>query len=84
MTVRLRLQREGRPNKPFYRLVAIHRLEKRDGKPIEILGYYDPKAKLEESKLNLERINYWVSQGAELTETVTSLIKRREKAVKSA
>jgi len=75
MTVRLRLQRLGKPKRPFYRIVAIDKRSKRDGAPIEILGQYDPKALTDKTKVKPERIEYWLKQGAQASNTVANLLK---------
>lgn len=75
MTVRLRLQRQGKPKRPYYRLVAIDKRSKRDGAPIEILGQYDPMAVTEKTKVKSDRIEYWLKQGAQPSRTVASLLK---------
>jgi small subunit ribosomal protein S16 len=75
MTVRLRLQRLGKPKRPYYRLVAIDKRAKRDGKPIEILGHYDSVPKQKAIKINQERVNYWLGQGAQASKTVSSILK---------
>lgn len=76
--VRLRLKRFGRTHRPYYRLDAMDIRTKRDGKPIEELGTYDPLEKDESKqvKINAERVNYWLSVGAQPTPTVRSLLKR--------
>jgi len=83
MSVRLRLKRTGRRNRAFYRIGAFHHTTRRDGKPVEDLGWYDPVSRDEARRylLNLERAEYWLAQGALPSETVHSLIKRarREK-----
>ena len=80
MTVRLRLQRQGKPKRPFYRLVVINQSTRRDGKPIEVLGQYDPMAASEKVKVNRERVDYWLKQGAQSSETVADLLKiKKEK-----
>ena len=73
--VRLRFQREGKPGQAHYRLVAIDRRSKRDGRPIETLGYYNPR--LEKDKLTLDeaRLKYWHGKGALPSETVRNLLK---------
>ncbi|OGS18739.1 MAG: 30S ribosomal protein S16 [Elusimicrobia bacterium RIFOXYA2_FULL_50_26] len=81
MTVRVRMQRQGRPNRPYYRVVAIDRRSRRDGKPIEILGQYDPLAEKNKITIKQERVDYWVKQGAQLSRTVASLLKNAPKAV---
>lgn len=76
--VRIRLQRHGRKNRPYYRLVAADSRSPRDGRMLEILGTYDPlqtdEAKL--ANLNAERIQHWLAVGAQPSETATSLLKR--------
>ena len=76
MVVKLRLKRFGRLNHPTYRVSVIDAQKRRDGRVIETLGYYQPKAKRadEQVKLNTERAEYWLSVGAQPSETVRSLI----------
>ena len=77
MSVRIRLQRIGRPKRAYYRVVAIDQRAKRNGKPIEILGQYDPV--LQENKLSVkqDRVEYWLKNGAKTSDTVSSLIKKQ-------
>lgn len=72
--VALRFQRFGRTKKPFYRLVAIDSRDRRDGRPIERLGFYDPLKK--ETNLNAPAIKKWLDVGAQPSETVRDLLKR--------
>ncbi len=74
--VKLRLRRMGANNQPFYRIVAVDARVKRDGKYIECVGWYDPKP--QDLKLNVEtdRAIYWLSVGAQPTDTVRSLLRR--------
>ncbi|MHC4307081.1 MAG: 30S ribosomal protein S16 [Planctomycetota bacterium] len=83
--VRLRLKRMGRRNRAFFRICAFDAREERDGRSIEQLGTYDPMEKDEEKKVVLkrERIEYWLSVGAQPTETVASILKKNKIAVKS-
>lgn len=75
--VRLRMQRFGRRNRPFYRLAAIDQRTRRDGRVIEQLGWYDPMAKEgKQYDLNGERIKYWLSVGAQPSETVMDTLAR--------
>ena len=76
LVVKLRLKRFGRLNHPTYRVSVIDAHKRRDGRVIETLGYYLPKAKKpdEQVKLNTERAEYWLSVGAQASETVASLI----------
>ncbi len=83
--VRIRLKRMGRRNRAFFRICAFDAREERDGRSIEQLGTYDPMEKDEEKKVVLkrERIEYWLSVGAQPTETVASILKKNKIAVKS-
>ncbi len=74
--VRLRLTRMGAKKKPFYRVIAADSRAPRDGRFIEQLGYYDPMKNPHDIKLDLERIAYWIGQGAKPTDTVQTLIAR--------
>lgn len=78
MVVKLRLKRFGRLNHPTYRVSVIDGHKRRDGRVIETLGYYLPKVKKtdEQVKLDTERAEYWLSVGAQPSETVASLIVR--------
>ena len=80
MAVRIRLKRAGSRNDPAYRIVVADSRSPRDGRFIEELGSYDPKKKGTNYILNLERASYWVSQGAQPSETVASFIKKARKA----
>ncbi len=79
MAVRLRLKRTGRRNRPFYRIGAFHQTRRRDGAPIEDLGWYDPivKDRAKGFQLNEERARYGLSVGAKPSETVRSMLKLR-------
>ncbi len=78
MAVRIRLKRMGRKNRPFYRIVAADARAKRDGKVLEVLGYYDPLAREEDKQVAVkrDRVQHWLGVGAQPTETVASLLKR--------
>jgi len=79
MAVRLRLKRTGRRNRPFYRIGAFHHTDRRDGEPVEDLGWYDPLVEDRDKgfEINEERARYWIEQGALPSETVRSMLKRR-------
>ena len=79
--VRIRLRRTGCNNNASYRVVAADQRSPRDGKFLEILGWYTPKQGGENFKVDLERIAYWQSQGAQLSETVASMVRRAKKAL---
>ena len=76
--VRIRLKRFGRTHSPAYRLCAMDARSPRDGRPIEELGYYHPcnKDESQQVKLNAERIQYWLSVGAQPSDTAAALIKK--------
>ena len=72
------MKRLGRTHRPFYRICVMDQRSPRDGKAIEELGHYDPmvKNKAERVRLNLERVDYWVSVGAQPSDKVAVLIKK--------
>ena len=76
--VKLRLKRFGRRHHPFYRLNAIDQRSPRDGKAIEQLGFYDPLQRDESKQFEFkaDRIKYWLSVGAQPSDTVTSLLRK--------
>ena len=78
MSVRIRMKKFGRRHRPFYRICAMDGRTPRDGKAIEELGYYDPSVKETDARtvLNAERIDYWLSVGAQPSEKVQVLIKK--------
>jgi len=78
VAVKLRLQRLGRTHKSFFRLSAMDSRKPRDGRVIEELGWYDPHVKNEDeqTELNRERIEYWLSVGAQPSDTVSDLLKK--------
>ncbi len=79
MAVKLRMKRFGRRHRSFFRLNAMDSRSPRDGRVIEQLGWYDPHVKDDEkqSSLKRERIEYWLSVGAQPSETVSQLLKRQ-------
>jgi small subunit ribosomal protein S16 len=84
MAVRIRLKRVGTKNAPYYRIVVADARSPRDGKFIEELGIYQPLKKGENYKLDYERAKYWVSKGAQPSETVASILKKLGKAAAPA
>ena len=78
MAVKLRLKRMGTTNRPCWSVIAADTSSPRDGRYIEDLGFYDPKAEPAEIKLNEERVNYWLSVGAKPSVQVKSLIKKQK------
>ncbi len=78
MALKIRLRRQGRTNRPFYRLVVADGSSRRDGKYLEAVGWYDPLQA--EGSMNLqlkpERIEHWVNQGAILSENAVHLVAK--------
>jgi small subunit ribosomal protein S16 len=80
MAVKIRLKRIGAKNNPAYRLVVADGRSPRDGRFIEELGTYLPTQGDKNFQVDLERANYWLSKGAQPSETVASILKRATKA----
>ena len=78
--VRIRLQRHGSKKRPFYRVVAADIRAKRDGRFIENLGTYNPVSEPKQVNLKLDRIDYWVGTGAQMSDTVRSLVRKQREA----
>lgn len=79
MALKIRLRQQGRNNRPFYRVVVADVRSPRDGKYVEALGWYNPFESQEEKNLffNEQRIQHWINQGAQISENVESLLKKR-------
>jgi small subunit ribosomal protein S16 len=75
MAVAIRLFRLGKKDKPFYRIVVADKRNKRQGKYIEEIGYYNPLKEPAEMKINKERLDYWLNRGAILSEGLQKLRK---------
>jgi small subunit ribosomal protein S16 len=80
MSVKIRMKRVGTKNTPAFRIVVADGRSPRDGKFIEEIGTYQPLKKENNYTLNLERANYWLSKGAQPSDTVASFIKKAGKA----
>ena len=74
--VKIRLKRMGANKKPFYRVVVADSRSPRDGRFIEEIGYYNPLTDPAEIKINGEKAKKWLSEGAQATDTVKSLLKK--------
>ncbi|MGL4722493.1 MAG: 30S ribosomal protein S16 [Desulfovibrionaceae bacterium] len=74
--VKIRLTRMGNKKRAFYRIVVMDSESRRDGKAIEHMGYYNPMENPAEIKINVEKIEEWLSKGALMTPTVASLLKK--------
>ena len=84
MAVSIRLRREGALNRPYYKVVVADSRSPRDGKFIEIVGTYDPKKTGHNSTLKIDRVEYWISKGAQPSDTVRSLLKKNKKQAATA
>ena len=76
--VKIRLRRVGAKKAPYYRIVVADSRSPRDGRFIEEIGTYDPMADGEKLKVNQERVQYWIANGAQPTDTVRGLLKKTE------
>ena len=74
--VKIRLRRMGAKKNPFYRIVVADSRSPRDGRFIEEIGTYNPLSSPSEFELDLERVDYWLKNGAQPTDTVRALIKK--------
>ena len=81
--VTIRLSRGGAKKQPFYHIVATDSRARRDGRYIERLGYYNPVARGEAVPLDvsLERVDYWIGNGAQMSERVAKILKAHRKAL---
>jgi small subunit ribosomal protein S16 len=84
MSVKVRLSRTGGKNEVSYRVVATDSRSPRDGRNLEVLGWYDPKRTGVNFELKMDRIEHWKSRGACLSDTVKSLIRHANRAAKKA
>ncbi|MDR2872845.1 MAG: 30S ribosomal protein S16 [Xanthomonadaceae bacterium] len=84
--VKIRLTRGGAKKRPFYHIIVTDSRSARDGRNIERVGYYNPVASGNDKRieLSIERVDYWVGQGAQLSDKVRSLYKEAVKAKASA
>ena len=81
MSVKIRMRRMGSNNNPFFRIVATDSRSPQSGRYLENLGWYDPKkAKGSNFELKLDRVDFWKTRGAIITESVASLVKTAKKA----
>lgn len=84
MSVKIRMKRVGTKNTPVFRIVVADSRSPRDGKFIEEIGTYQPLKKGDNFTVNLERANYWVSKGAQPSDTVASFLKKAGRAAAPA
>lgn len=79
MSVKIRLKRVGNRNRAQWRIVVADAKMPRDGRFIEEIGFYNPLPENEEITVKSERLDYWVGQGAQVSDSVKSLVKRNQK-----
>ena len=79
MGVRIRMQRQGRCNRPHFRIVVTDSRSKQGGQCLEVLGHHDPLAKSEDvgTKVNLESAQKWISVGAQCSKAVADILRRK-------
>ena len=77
MATKIRLTRTGNKKRPFYRIVATNTQSRRDGRPLEFLGFYNPMTEPAQVNIDQEKFDKWVGLGAEVTDTVRSLVKNK-------
>ncbi len=85
--VTVRLSRGGAKKKPFYQIVVTDSRNRRDGRYIERLGFYNPMSRNEHEeslRIDLERVDYWLGTGAQLSERVAKLVKDKRAADQAA
>ena len=78
MAVKIRLTRMGKKKHPFYRVVVADQRSRRDGAPIEEIGYYNPMTNPADIKIDAEKAKKWLANGAQPTDTVRALLKKSE------
>jgi len=78
MAVKIRLTRMGKKKNPFYRVVVADERTRRDGAPIEEIGYYNPMTNPADIKIDAEKAAKWLANGAQPTDTVRALLKKTE------
>ena len=79
MSVKIRLRRIGRKKQPYYRLVVCESTSPRDGAYLDTVGFYNPGRKPAELRMDLEKVDAWTSKGAEMSDTMRSLVRKARK-----
>jgi small subunit ribosomal protein S16 len=83
MAVKIRLTRTGSKKRAFFRIVAANSNSRRDGRPLEFLGWYNPHTNPAQMKVDAEKLQKWLSVGAQPTDTVRSLLNKMDAAGKA-
>lgn len=82
--VKVRLARHGSKSRPYYHIVVTDSENARDGRCIEQIGTYDPSKPMAEARVNRERLGYWLSVGAQPTESTAKVLREQAKAMDAA
>jgi len=82
--VKIRLSRAGAKKRPFYRIVAIDERARRDGRPLEYLGTYNPVVTPKLLEIKADRVQHWIGQGAQLSDVVAGLMRRVKREATAA
>lgn len=80
MSVKIRLKRTGRHKDPHFRVVAVDSRKKRDGRVLDTLGHYHPQEEFPNAVIDLKKVDRWIKNGAEMTDTVQSLVSKLKKS----
>ncbi|HWR35668.1 MAG TPA: 30S ribosomal protein S16 [Clostridia bacterium] len=80
----IRLSRRGAPKQPVYRIVVIEKDRARDGRSLEVVGIYNPRTNPATIDLKRDRVDYWVSKGARMSDTVNKLVAKSAAAPTTA
>lgn len=80
MSTKIRLKRTGRHKDPHFRIVAVDSRKKRDGRVLETLGHYHPQEEFPNAVIDFDKVEAWVEKGAQMTDTVRSLISKLKKS----
>lgn len=76
MSVKIRLRRTGRKKQPSYRLIVANSASPRNGQYLDALGTYNPLVKPADLRIDLEKVDKWLADGAEMSDTVASLVRK--------
>lgn len=84
MSISIRLKKMGKKGQPFFRVVVADTLKKHEGAYIENLGWYNPLAAGDNYLIKQDRLEYWLTQGARISATVKSLMRKNKKRAPAA
>ncbi len=79
MAIKLRLTRMGNKKRAFFRLVAVDSASRRDGRPLEFLGHYNPMVNPADVSFDMDKVKQWLDKGAQPSDTVCALLKAQAK-----